>query len=412
MSSGGLARHETLESTERWIAVLQRQAETLARSKLVPSAFQGADHVDDIVAVGLTLAPLGVDLTLNTLKHCFVLDGSVNFSAQLQISLMRSRGHAMRFDPECDERAAGVQILLLGEDQIHSCRYTIETARRAHLLDEWVERWASTQAGKRYPERITVAVDGAPVEGLTLPEWARKDLEAGRVKHKDPWFAAREAMLMCRVATKAIGKICPEVLLGIGDFAGGPAAPIPQEHSSPGTGGRETFEDDDDIDDAEVIDVHGSHTGEPHGVSAPPSDDDDAPFGGDGGPAAAARPTDGPVGQDHGDGASESVSALEDQGVTGEPTAAATPVPPGPPLVGAGWVQRLAIACRDKGLDREQRMALVNHAVGRATGRCVASSKEVMQGEEAAAVGWWFAELKAGRAEVRGTQVVSRWTHG
>jgi len=344
-----------VEITEHDLANMQRRAKIFAASKLVPKAYQEAP--EDIVAVDLSLRPLGSQADLNTLKHCYVIDGAVSFSAQMQLAFIRTHGHDAWFDEASDDTFARIFIRRRGQSRVHAFRYTIDMARRARLLDAWVEKWETAASGKRYcAGRYVVSTDGTPNEE-PAPEWAKKLIAGGQVKRRDPWFDGRENQLMCRAATRAIGKVCPEVLLGLPDFSAQWGERDMPTGLDLDTG--EVVTEDDDIVDAELVDDEAATRGEPHGAPAPSGDDDAAV-------EADARPAGGGV------------------------------QAPRPPLVTEPWVRHVAIECTNAGLDRDKRLVLIEHAIGRP----VTTSKAVLQGPEAAAVEELLERLRAGEVVV------------
>lgn len=146
---------------------LERDAQLLARSGMVPEHFRGKP--DDILIAGLALRDLGVRLSVATLGMVYVIKGRPGFMAQLQISLARLHGIDIRYDQSvCDEKSATVEI----RDRTgwHAVRFTMADAVRARLPD-------SNPTYKTYPDR----------------------------------------MLLARAVTKAVGMYAPEVKLGLAD---------------------------------------------------------------------------------------------------------------------------------------------------------------------------------------------------
>lgn len=217
------ASHVTpaLPSENEWTHT-ERVAAQLARSTMCPPAFQ--NKPDEIVVAYLSLRTVGLPLNLNTLNQCYVIDNRLNMMAQLQVAVAAAHGWELWFEPgECDETKATVHYQKPGGKQ-RSMTYTIEEARKAHLLDEWVEvfvdtgeKWADSGKPKRRKVKVTVGVDGAPVADDQLPDWARKARQDGPPKRKDPWHDNRESMLMARACTKALRYAAPHLLLGVGD---------------------------------------------------------------------------------------------------------------------------------------------------------------------------------------------------
>jgi hypothetical protein len=236
---------------------LERKAKVFAKSNLAPERWRGDDKVDDIMAVGLTLHSVGVDLTLSTLNQSYVIGGQVQMMAQLQMGIAASHGIDCWFEPDdVSETAATICIRKPGSTRVDRYRYSIDMARKAHLLDEWVERWQTAQSGKKYPERIVVAVDGQAVKSDDeLPDWAKREIQRGYLKRKDPWFNNRQQMLMARATTLGLKVAAPGALIGLPtpDFA---EAVAEEPTVVADTGARQKpldLHEDDDIVDAELV---------------------------------------------------------------------------------------------------------------------------------------------------------------
>lgn len=345
------------EISDREWSQMERVAKMLAGSQLVPKQFQ--DKPDDIMIVGLAARDLGVQLSPNTLKHFYVIDQQVNLSAQLQIAQAGKHGHDVWFeDDECNDQQAVICVQRRGSQRIQRFTYTIAMARKAGLLDEWVEKWNTTQNGKRWAERRVVRIDGERVSGQ-FPDWVAKAVESGQVKRKDPWFKSREQMLMNRAATLAIGKAIPEVLLGVAnlDFADVDIAP-PADVRRGRPNGHRPAQPDEDIAEAELVDE--SEVG-----------------GSDPGGAPIDQPADSPGGQPAGDtAAAADTSGAEPDAAEDDPFDAASTT------VGSKWVQRFAIACREVATVHSWDPDDLRHAiVAKATGGRAESSKDVLVGE-------------------------------
>lgn len=168
MTSQAVERHQGAEEmTDREWAGLERKARVLANSSLVPEHFR--KKPDEILLVGLTAHDLGIQLTLTNLGQFYVVKNRVGLMAQLQIGLAARAGHEFRWGP-CNERSASVDIRRRGSSEWQTFTFTIERAERAKLLSN------------------------------------------------DVWKAYPEDMLQCRAVTRAIRRVCPEVLLGIPAF--------------------------------------------------------------------------------------------------------------------------------------------------------------------------------------------------
>jgi hypothetical protein len=220
-----LVKHETvavpaLPDATEW-AHTERVAIVLAKSTMCPVAFK--DKPDEIMVAYLSLRAVGVPLSLNTLNQCYVIDKRLNMMAQLQVGIAANHGWELWFeDGECDDTKATVHYQRPGRPE-RAMTYTIDEARNAHLLDEWVEQEVPT--GGKWPDgnlktrkvKVAVAVDGVPIPQEDLPEWARKAKADGPPRRKDPWFDNRPAMLMARACTKGLRYAAPHLILGIGD---------------------------------------------------------------------------------------------------------------------------------------------------------------------------------------------------
>lgn len=251
-------------------AEMLARARVLAETDLVPKALRKKPNA--IVLVGAMGAELGVPFA-TSLKQIDVIEGKAEPCAQLQIGLVRRAGHELRWGVTSDERA-----VIRGRRREYrddpngwtEVEWTIEQARRAGLLDRWVERnvadgkWPDGNT-KWKTERIAVGDDrglfiaddrmarGLPKE---LPEWATKALESGEVKAKDNWQRYPADMLRARAAKAIVRMEFSDVLAGLGfdptfDFDSDldvDAERVGHEDDPPV--GRDT---DDDITDADII---------------------------------------------------------------------------------------------------------------------------------------------------------------
>lgn len=248
-----------------------RRANVLAKTELVPKALRGKPEA--IVLVGAYGAELGVPFT-TSLQQIDVIEGRPNPSAQLRVALIRRAGHEVRWGETSSERA-----VIRGRrredardpDAWSEVVWTIEDARRAGLVDRWVERrvadgkWPDGNT-KWKTEKVVVGDDrglftpedriarGLPRE---LPEWASKELNAGELKAKDNWQRYPADMLRARAATSLSRMQFSDVLAALG------LDPAVVEHvfdSDLDTDGErpagrpEPDDDDDGIDDAELVD--------------------------------------------------------------------------------------------------------------------------------------------------------------
>lgn len=165
MTSQAVERHRSTELDRR-----EQRAAAIAKSSMCPAAFKGKP--EEVLLVWEVADALDLDLTVLTLNQFFVpAAGRVGLMAQLQMSLAGRQGHQFRWGDRSNESAT-VFIRRRGDEIWQEFTYTIDDARLAKL------------AGK------------------------------------DVWQAHPGPMLECRAVTRAIRRVCPEVLLGVGSFAG------------------------------------------------------------------------------------------------------------------------------------------------------------------------------------------------
>lgn len=174
-----------------------RRAEVLAKTELVPKPLQGKPEA--IVVIGVWGAEHGVPL-MTAIQEVHVIENRPSPSAQLRLALIRRAGHEVRFV----ESDAGRAVLRARRREYArdpeawvTVTYTIDDARRAGLLDVWVEQWES-----RRPVRVVVGDDRALTGPPTgAPEWAAKAFAAGDVRRKDNWHKYPADMLRARAAS-------------------------------------------------------------------------------------------------------------------------------------------------------------------------------------------------------------------
>ena len=197
----------TLDDSPEWKRLWAR-ANLMCRTTLVPKALQGKPA--DTMAVLLACQDMGLPVSVTNLNQFHVIEGSPEPSAQLTLGLAHAAGYETRWGRNDDE-VAELDIRRPGSDAWERFSFTADNARTAHLLDEWVEDWRSTQDGKRYAVKYVL---GSSPE---VPEWAQKLINRGEIKHKDNWFNWRADMLRARVSKRAVKAVAPEVRLGIVD---------------------------------------------------------------------------------------------------------------------------------------------------------------------------------------------------
>jgi hypothetical protein len=151
--------------TERGLAMIEREANVLARSDAVGNY---KAKPADIVLVGITAHTVGVPITTG-LSDMYVIDRRVTFSARLRVGLARRAGHKVRF-PETTPQAATCTLQRFGE---------------------------------RHVETLRITIDEVP----------------DMLKRKDNWRNYPAAMLRAMTARQLVNMAAQEVLLGIPNYA-------------------------------------------------------------------------------------------------------------------------------------------------------------------------------------------------
>ncbi|MBA3655650.1 MAG: hypothetical protein H0W70_15820 [Actinobacteria bacterium] len=332
------------EISDQQLASIQKQAAIYANSKIVPKHLQGKP--DDITAIALTARGLGMPLTISVLKKFFVVNGGAEPMAQVMVGLALSHGHDVwQISPSGDEESATYAGRRRGATRVDHFTFTIEDARRAHLLDSWVEKWRKDGQNWKLEDRCVVAVDGADIPEDELPDWALRLIGEGKLKRNDAWFNWRPDMLSAAASRRAVRGTCPEVLLGMDavvsaagpeDLDGSVGVPPSSPAASAPVVQHEASDDDDDIVDAEIVE---------DGEGAPDHE-----------PAGEADTT-------------------VDQPVT-------VPTDDERDVVSSGWRQHFAIVAKDQGWTDDQRHEILSFAT---KGR-VRSSKDLWRAETNAVV--------------------------
>lgn len=200
----------------------------------------------DTMAIMLSCVELGLTPSPINIKQFHLIDGTPEPSAQLTLGLATAAGYETKWGRNDDELAE-LHIRRYGDKEWQSFTFSIEQARKAHLLDEWVEHWSSDEKGRNHKDTWILGSD------VTKPPWAQKEIDGGRVKRRDNWHNYPGDMLCARVAKRAVKRAAPEVPLGLIDHirsvpAGEPSRlnhvllTMPKDPAN------------DDITDAELVD--------------------------------------------------------------------------------------------------------------------------------------------------------------
>jgi hypothetical protein len=211
MTNAAVERFEPTVISDREWASLERRANVLANSTIVPKALQGKP--DDLMAIGLAARSFGMDLSPLTVKQFHVIDGAVEPSGQMCLGLINSHGgHHATLSVYSAERAV-VTVRDTDSGEVQDFEFTIDDARKAKLLDSWVEQWAQGERGRfKKTYRLTIRGESNPV---APPEWAKKLIDAGDIKTRENWHDFPKDMLAAKAAKRAARFACPEVLFSL-----------------------------------------------------------------------------------------------------------------------------------------------------------------------------------------------------
>jgi hypothetical protein len=198
---------------------MMRRAEVLAKSGLVVDALK--NNPAACALVGMYGAEHGVPLT-TSLTQIDVIENRPDPSAQLRVAIIRRAGHQVRWGETTEERA-----VIRGRrkenrndpDAWVEVVWTIEMARKAGLVNRWVEKWFQVKGSDnktRNKKFVEVVGDDRGIFDeatrrqlglkVVLPEWATELLENGEVKFKDNWAKYTADMLRAR-ASKALSRM-------------------------------------------------------------------------------------------------------------------------------------------------------------------------------------------------------------
>lgn len=274
-----------------------RRAKVLASTELVPKPLQGKPEA--IVVIGVWGAEHGVPL-MTAIQEVHVIENRPSPSAQLRLALIRRAGHEARFVESDSTRAvlrARRREYRHDPDAWVTVTYTIDDARRAGLLDRWVEDWVpSGSEGRKRKHTWRVGDDTGPVDLTDAPDWVRKAVGAGDIRSKDNWqkypadmLRARAASVMSRMefsdvlAALAVDEYTPEELgVDVGQDLDDPVEVVPSEDG-----------DDEEVEDAVVVeDLAQGPESQPPVQSQPPAPDE-TPAAEPAAPDEQASPTEG-----------------------------------------------------------------------------------------------------------------------
>lgn len=213
-----VARAGELSLDDMW-----RQALILSKSGLVPKALK--DNPEGVMLVGMRGAELGWSFA-TALDFIDVFEGRAVINAQGGLAVIRKAGHRARFvHEECNTE----QAVIIGqrwergewgpEERI---TWTIEEAETAGLLDEWVEQYVKKPGDKwDSKEKFLLRREGngyVPKKfgATTMPDWVKKAIADGQVKHKDNWWNYPSDQLKARVASRLRRNVFSDVMAAYG----------------------------------------------------------------------------------------------------------------------------------------------------------------------------------------------------
>ena len=244
-----LAIANTQELTEMFHGTdLQRPwelARFYASTSLVGTKLRGKPA--EVMAILIASIGDGFGTSPTDIKRYWIgPDGTPERTAQSVIDIAARNGVDTDWGTITDE-VAELRVRRPGSARWQVFRYTVDDARRAHDLDQWVERWQDAQSGKRYSQKFIFecnSPDPCPESLGPMPDWARKELDAGNIKRSVSYYNRLSDMLCARVATRAVKRGAPGVLGMVSDLGYTASVSVP----APG---------DDDIADAELVEPGG-----------------------------------------------------------------------------------------------------------------------------------------------------------
>jgi hypothetical protein len=214
-----VARAGELSLDDMW-----RQALILSKSGLVPKALK--ENPEGIMLVGMRGAELGWSFT-TALDFIDVFESRAVINAQGGLAVIRKAGHRARFvHEECDATKA----VIIGQRREpdgswgpeERITWTKEEAETAGLLAEWVER-KYREPGDKWDrtEKFLLRREGngyvpAKFGATTMPDWVKKEIADGKVKHKDNWWNYPGDQLKARAAARLRRNVFSDVMAAYG----------------------------------------------------------------------------------------------------------------------------------------------------------------------------------------------------
>lgn len=389
---------------KRRMNALWRECELLSRSAFCPEEYK--NDAATCFALARYGEPLGLT-PMHSVARLYIMKGRIDVPYDVTQGAILRQGHEVFMDETSSERCT-ISFRRAGQDRWQTLTYTIADARRAGLLDVWVEKWQSAQSGKRYKLEHTVgtladdgSVDLDPKLVEVAEAWAKELIDKRDFHFRDNWLHHPDDMLAAKAVRRVAKRFCPDVLL-FGGLDDEPTveqlvadAPIKsQADDEPAEG--EIIDDgdpqpevhpDDDVVEAEIVPDDESNEDATQKVAGDDGADDEA------------LPADQPGGSTGRDGvvpASEPAAASgggaqedADEAPTPDPAptaaeSAAKPALSDEPLAGSTFNRSFAIHVREasmpaghRPLDDEDRHALVAYATQGRT----RSTKEVRASE-------------------------------
>lgn len=120
--------------------VIERQADALARSSIVPPDYRGKPA--NIIAAALMGRSFGWDAT-TSMRMVTVISGTAGLKPEAMLALIRQRGHHVTIEPHADGRGVTVHGKRADNGDAASTSFTVADAERAGLT--------RSSAWKSYP---------------------------------------------------------------------------------------------------------------------------------------------------------------------------------------------------------------------------------------------------------------------